>query len=248
MVQDRLEYRRQFFGFKYDVGKPTTVQSIALDGVNTLQNKEAMRATLGYLPQEFGFYPTLSGESTLDHFATLKGLNNGKERKAVVEGLLAQVNLWEARKKNVGGYSGGMKQRLGIALQGVPRDSYVLSTKVGRLVLADGKVVYDFSRDGVLRSFEQSLERLKLDRIDLLLVHDPDDNEPLHERPPSSVSEANALRDRVECCLISHIARSARQVDVDPLGLAHHHDVPRTEVLPPRLREHVHEARALSIL
>ena len=90
--------------------------SIALDGVNTLQNKEAMRATLGYLPQEFGFYPTLSGEATLDHFATLKGLNNGKERKAVVEGLLAQVNLWEARKKNVGGYSGGMKQRLGIAV------------------------------------------------------------------------------------------------------------------------------------
>jgi D-threo-aldose 1-dehydrogenase len=73
--------------------------------------------------------------------------------------------------------AGRSEQRLGIALQGVPRDSYVLSTKVGRLVLPDGEVVFDFSRDGVLRSFEQSLERLKLDRVDLLLVHDPDDNE-----------------------------------------------------------------------
>ena len=90
--------------------------SITLDGVDTLKNKEAMRATLGYLPQEFGFYPTLSGEATLDHFATLKGIENGRERKGVVEGLLAQVNLWDARKKNVGGYSGGMKQRLGIAV------------------------------------------------------------------------------------------------------------------------------------
>ena len=63
--------------------------------------------------------------------------------------------------------AGRSEQRLGIALQGVPRDSYVLSTKVGRLVLPDGEVVFDFSRDGVLRSFEQSLERLKLDRVDI---------------------------------------------------------------------------------
>lgn len=66
---------------------------------------------------------------------------------------------------------------LAIALEGVPRDSYVLSTKVGRLVQPDGTVVFDFSRDGVLRSFEQSLKRLKLDRVDILLVHDPDDHE-----------------------------------------------------------------------
>jgi ABC-2 type transport system ATP-binding protein len=84
--------------------------------IDILQNPDALRATLGYLPQEFGFYPTLSGEATLDHFAALKGLANPKERRATVEHLLAQVNLWEARKKNVGGYSGGMKQRLGIAV------------------------------------------------------------------------------------------------------------------------------------
>ncbi len=73
--------------------------------------------------------------------------------------------------------AGRSEQCLGIALQDVPRDRYILSTKVGRLVRADGEVIYDFSRDGVLRSVEESLERLKLDRIDLLLVHDPDDNE-----------------------------------------------------------------------
>jgi D-threo-aldose 1-dehydrogenase len=75
--------------------------------------------------------------------------------------------------------AGRSEERVGIALEGVPRDSYVLSTKVGRLVLPDGSVVFDFSRDGVLRSFEQSLKRLKLDRVDILLVHDPDDNEQL---------------------------------------------------------------------
>jgi D-threo-aldose 1-dehydrogenase len=75
-------------------------------------------------------------------------------------------------------YGAGRSERcVGLALQGVPRDSYVLSTKVGRLVQPDGKVIFDFSRDGVLRSFEQSLERLGLDRVDVLLVHDPDDNE-----------------------------------------------------------------------
>jgi D-threo-aldose 1-dehydrogenase len=73
--------------------------------------------------------------------------------------------------------AGRSEQRLAEALDGVPRDSYVLSTKVGRLVLPDGKLVFDFSRDGVLRSFEESMKRLKLDRVDILLVHDPDDNE-----------------------------------------------------------------------
>jgi len=66
---------------------------------------------------------------------------------------------------------------LATALAGVPRDRYVLSTKVGRLILPDGKIVFDFSRDGVLRSVEESLRRLRLDRVDILLVHDPDDHE-----------------------------------------------------------------------
>jgi D-threo-aldose 1-dehydrogenase len=75
--------------------------------------------------------------------------------------------------------AGRSEQRLATALAGVRRDSYVLSTKVGRLITPDGKVVFDFSRDGVLRSFEDSLRRLRLDRVDILLVHDPDDHEQL---------------------------------------------------------------------
>lgn len=69
--------------------------------------------------------------------------------------------------------TGGAERRLGQALQGVPRDSYVLQTKVGRLV-RDGSIVYDYSRDGVLRSLEESLERMGVDRVDSLLIHDPD--------------------------------------------------------------------------
>jgi D-threo-aldose 1-dehydrogenase len=75
-------------------------------------------------------------------------------------------------------YGAGLAERLvGQALAGTPRDQYVLSTKVGRLVNPDGTVHFDFSRDGVLRSIEASLERLGLDRIDIVLIHDPDDHE-----------------------------------------------------------------------
>ncbi len=72
--------------------------------------------------------------------------------------------------------AGRSEQYVGSALQGVPRDTYVLATKVGRLVRADGSIVYDFSRDGVLRSLEESLQRLKLDRVDILHIHDADNH------------------------------------------------------------------------
>ncbi len=70
--------------------------------------------------------------------------------------------------------AGRSERRVGAALAAMPRDSYVLSTKVGRLVTPEGDIVFDFSRDGVLRSVEASLERLQLDRIDILHIHDPD--------------------------------------------------------------------------
>jgi ABC-type multidrug transport system ATPase subunit len=97
--------------------------SIMLDELDVLQEKEAVRRVLGYLPQEFGVYPRVSAEELLDHLAVLKGIGNKSERKAIVEALLQQTNLWNARKKNLGGYSGGMKQRFGIAqaLLGNPR-------------------------------------------------------------------------------------------------------------------------------
>ena len=74
-------------------------------------------------------------------------------------------------------YGAGLSEkRIGIALQGMPRDQFVLQTKVGRMVGPDGSIVFDYSRDGVLRSLQESLDRLQMDRVDILLVHDPDIN------------------------------------------------------------------------
>jgi ABC-type multidrug transport system ATPase subunit len=89
--------------------------SIEFDGVNIMEDKMTLRNSLGYLPQSFGVYPKMSAEDLLMHFAELKGISNKQERKEIVEAVLEQTNLTEARKKNVAGYSGGMKQRFGIA-------------------------------------------------------------------------------------------------------------------------------------
>ncbi|UQV46458.1 ABC transporter ATP-binding protein [Janthinobacterium lividum] len=97
--------------------------SIHFDGVDVLQDKAGLRRQLGYLPQDFGVYPKVSAETLLNHFAVLKGLTEKGPRKEAVEALLQQTNLWEARKRNLGTYSGGMRQRFGIAqaLLGAPR-------------------------------------------------------------------------------------------------------------------------------
>ena len=107
-------------------GKSTLMRTIAtlqeadsgevtLDGLNVLKQKDDVRKQLGYLPQEFGVYPKVSAEMMLDHFAELKGVIDKKERKELVKALLEQTNLHHVRKKNLSGYSGGMKQRFGIA-------------------------------------------------------------------------------------------------------------------------------------
>ena len=97
--------------------------SVRLGDIDVLTQPDEVRRILGYLPQDFGFYPSLSAERVLDHFAELKGVANSGERRNLVHALLRQTNLWDARKKAVGGFSGGMKQRLGIAiaLAGRPR-------------------------------------------------------------------------------------------------------------------------------
>jgi ABC-type multidrug transport system ATPase subunit len=97
--------------------------SITLNELDVLRDKDGVRRILGYLPQEFGVYPRISAETMLDHIASLKGVANARERKQTVEALLQKVNLWPSRKKNLGTYSGGMKQRFGIAqaLIGNPR-------------------------------------------------------------------------------------------------------------------------------
>lgn len=89
--------------------------SISFNGIDVLKDKDAVRKQLGYLPQDFGVYPKVSAEDLLNHFAVLKGFTQKTERKEVVENLLKQVNLWDARKRNLGGFSGGMRQRFGIA-------------------------------------------------------------------------------------------------------------------------------------
>ena len=89
--------------------------SIHLNDLDVLADKPAARRLLGYLPQEFGVYPKVSAEAMLDHFAVLKGVVARGERKALVEALLRQVNLWDVRKRKLGTFSGGMRQRFGIA-------------------------------------------------------------------------------------------------------------------------------------
>ena len=91
--------------------------------IDVLRDKDAVRRQLGYLPQDFGVYPKVSALDLLEHFAVLKGLTDRKQRREVVDGLLHQVNLWDVRKRKLGGFSGGMRQRFGIAqaLLGNPR-------------------------------------------------------------------------------------------------------------------------------
>lgn len=89
--------------------------TIMLGETDVLKSKHQVRKSLGYLPQEFGVYPRVSAEVLLNHLAVLKGITNKKERKEIVKALLYKTNLYEKRKNNLGGYSGGMKQRFGIA-------------------------------------------------------------------------------------------------------------------------------------
>ncbi|AYA37582.1 ABC transporter ATP-binding protein [Hymenobacter oligotrophus] len=96
---------------------------ISLGDIDVRRQKEALRRTLGYLPQEFGVYPKSTAEDLLDYFAMLEGIARRADRRQVVEALLRQTNLWEVRRQKLGGFSGGMKQRFGVAvaLLGNPR-------------------------------------------------------------------------------------------------------------------------------
>lgn len=91
--------------------------------IDVLRNKEAVRGMLGYLPQDFGLYPKLTAQALLDHLARLKGLTDGVQRRGAVESVLRQTNLYDVRHKALGGFSGGMRQRFGIAqaLLGSPK-------------------------------------------------------------------------------------------------------------------------------
>jgi ABC-2 type transport system ATP-binding protein len=97
--------------------------SITLDGIDVLRQKDQVRRILGYLPQEFGVYPKISALDMLHHLAVMKGMTSSGERRQTVDALLEQTNLWDVRKKALSTFSGGMKQRFGIAqaLLGNPR-------------------------------------------------------------------------------------------------------------------------------
>jgi ABC-2 type transport system ATP-binding protein len=90
--------------------------SVTFGEIDVLTQKNEVRKTLGYLPQEFGVYPKVSAESLLDHFAILKGVTERRVRAEAVEALLRKTNLWDVRKQKLGGYSGGMRQRFGVAV------------------------------------------------------------------------------------------------------------------------------------
>jgi ABC-type multidrug transport system ATPase subunit len=115
-------------------GKSTLMRTIAtlqepdagtihLGDIDVVRQKDRVRETLGYLPQEFGIYPNVTAERLLEHFAVLKGITERRARREAVDALLHQTNLYEVRKKKLGGYSGGMRQRFGVAvaLLGDPR-------------------------------------------------------------------------------------------------------------------------------
>ena len=89
--------------------------SVFLDDIDVLDEQDDVRRLLGYLPQDFGVYPKVTAYELLDHFAILKGLSNRARRREVVDGLLQQTNLFEVRNQRLGGFSGGMRQRFGIA-------------------------------------------------------------------------------------------------------------------------------------
>jgi len=90
--------------------------TITFGDIDVLRDKQSVRSILGYLPQEFGVYPSVTAERLLDHFAVLKGIADRKARSEVVSALLHQTNLFDVRKKKLGGYSGGMRQRFGVAV------------------------------------------------------------------------------------------------------------------------------------
>ena len=123
-----LEVRSGMFGLlgPNGAGKTTLKKVLAtllepdsgaaeMNGINLIADKHGTRKILGYLPQEFGLYPTLTAEQTLHYFAKLKGVHDKNERAALVDALFDRVNLTDARRQRVGGFSGGMRQRLGIA-------------------------------------------------------------------------------------------------------------------------------------
>ena len=205
--------------------------SITFGPLDVLRQKDEVRKTLGYLPQSFGFHPRVSAERLLEHFAVLKGLVEAGVRRDVVESLLRRTNLWEVRKQRVGTFSGGMRQRLGVAvaLLGNPKLIIVDEPTAGldpeervrflNLLSEIGEESAVILSTHIVEDVEELCSRLAIiDRGEILLEADP-------------AGAIGQLRGRIW----------RRSIGRDELGsLEQEHDVISTKLLAGRTIAHVY--------